>query len=201
MFAGVDREGVAGMRTSIMRLMLLASVAALLLAVTACGGSKKSSSSASSETTPAVTTTITNAGSSTSDGTSATTATTSSDDSSSTTSDNVAKKCLDFASAAGKLGQALAAGASPTANSEGLKNYFDGLAEKAPSEIKAAFRTLAEAMGKYVDGIKGLNLKAGQTPSAADLAKLQAAVASLSTPDIQAASNKIQAWVSAGCHS
>jgi hypothetical protein len=197
------------MRASRVRWTLLVSVAAaLLLAVTACGGSKKSSSSASSQTTPTTTTTTTSTDTgSTSDGTSTTvTATTSSDDSSSTGSvstgsGTVAKKCIDYAGAAGKLGQALAASGGQSLDSEGLKNYFAGLAKNAPSDIKAAFQTLAKAIGTYVDGIKGLNLKAGQTPSAADLAKVQAAVASLSKPDIQAASNKIQAWVNAGCHS
>jgi hypothetical protein len=194
---------VFGIRASRVRVTLFVAVAAvLLLAVTACGGSKNSSSSASSDTTTTATTSTTDTSSSSSDGTSTTTTsttTTSTDNSSS--SNNISKSCLNFASAASKLGQALASSGSPTADSESLKKYFEGLAGKAPSDIKASFQTLADAVAKYVDGIKGLNLKAGQTPSAADLAKLQTAAAAMSKPDVQAASNRIQAWVKAGCHS
>jgi hypothetical protein len=192
------------MRASIGRLVFFAVVATMLVfAVTACG-SKKSSSSASATDTTATTDTS----SSSSDGTTATTDTsTTSTDTSTTstdtgggTSSDVSKSCLNFAGAASKLGQAIGANGS-TADSADLKKYFEGLASKAPGDIKAAFQTLATAVAKYVDGIKGLNLKPGETPSAADLTKLQSAAASMSTADVRAASTKISAWVKAGCHS
>jgi hypothetical protein len=44
-------------------------------------------------------------------------------------------------------------------------------------------------------------VKTGGTPSPGDLQKLQQAAAELSKPDVQAASKKINAWVTAGCHS
>ncbi len=113
----------------------------------------------------------------------------------------VSARCLDFASSASKLGQALASGASTSQNADNLKTYFNALAGKAPSDIKASFQVLADAVSKYADAIKKLDLKPGKTPSAADVQKLQASIASISTPKVTAASNKIQAWVKAGCHS
>lgn len=186
-------------KLSVIRLtMLVAAATALALAVTACGGSKKSSAPAN---TTADVTTVTTTTSSSSDSTSGDTSTTTSSGDTTSSSGDVSKSCLDFASAASKLGAALSSTGSPTADSESLKTYFEGLAEKAPSDIKASFQTLADAISKYVDTIKGLDLKSGETPSAADLQKLQAAAASLGTADVQAASKKINAWVKAGCHS
>ena len=182
---------------------LVAVATALILAVTACGSSKKSSAGPSTGSTSTVT--VTNgSGSSSSSGSSSGGSSGSSSSSSSSSSGGsttVSKSCLNFAGAAAKLGQALGATGSPNADSEGVKTYFEGLASKAPSDIRGSFQTLAEAIGKYVDTIKGLKLKTGQTPSADDLQKLQKAAAALATPDVKKASDKIQAWVKAGCHS
>jgi hypothetical protein len=198
---------------------LIAVAAALILVGTGCGGSKKSSASPSTGGTPTVangtgsTPTVANGtgsssgGSSSSGSGSSTSGSGSSGSSSSGSSSSsggsstVAKSCLNFAGAAAKLGQALGATGSASANSENVKTYLNGLASQAPSAIKGSFQTLAAAIGKYVDAIKGLNLKAGQTPSAPDLAKLQQAAAALETPEVKQASAKIQAWVKAGCHS
>jgi hypothetical protein len=195
---------------------LIAVAAALLLAVSGCGGSKKSSAGAGSGSTSTATTGSGSSSSSSSSSGSSTTGSSSSGSSStgssssgssssgaygSGSSKSASKSCLDFAGAASKLGQALAAGSSASPNGESLKTYFNALAEKAPSDIKASFQTLANAISKYVDEIKKLNLKQGKTPSADQIQKIQGALASIGTPDVQAASNKIQAWVNAGCHS
>jgi hypothetical protein len=195
---------------------LVAMAAALLVAVSGCGGSKKSSAGASAGSASTTTTgngTSSNgtssSGSSSSGGSSSgaygsgssSSGSSSSGSSSTGSSSSTSKSCLNFAGAASKLGQALAAGSSASQNGESLKTYFNALAEKAPSDIKASFQTLANAISKYVDEIKKLNLKPGKTPSAEQIQKVQAALASIGTPDVQAASNKIQAWVNAGCHS
>ena len=192
---------------------LIAVAAALLLAVSGCGGSKKSSAGASSGSTATTGSGSSSSGSSSSGSSSSGSSSSGSSSSGaygsgsnsgasgSGSSSSASKSCLDFAGAASKLGQALAAGSSASQNSESLKTYFNALAEKAPSDIKASFQTLANAISKYVDEIKKLNLKPGKTPSADQIQKIQAALASIGTPDVQAASNKIQAWVNAGCHS
>jgi len=190
---------------------LVAVAAALLLAASGCGGSKKSSAGASAGSASTTTTGsgsssngTSSSGSSSSGGSSSGaygSGSSSSGSSSTGSSSSTSKSCLNFAGAASKLGQALAAGSSASQNGESLKTYFNALAEKAPSDIKASFQTLANAISKYVDEIKKLNLKPGKTPSAEQIQKVQAALASIGTPDVQAASNKIQAWVNAGCHS
>jgi hypothetical protein len=177
--------------------MLVLGALALALAGTACGGSKKSSSPTNTIVDVTTATTATPTTSSSSSGSTSTT----SSGSTSGSSGDLSKSCLDFASAASKLGSALASTGSPTADSESLKTYFEGLAAKAPSDIKASFQTLADAIAKYVDTIKGLNLKSGSQPSAGDVQKLQEAAASLGTSKVKAASDKISAWVKAGCHS
>ena len=190
---------------------LVAVAAVLLLAASGCGGSKKSSAGASAGSASTTTTGsgsssngTSSSGSSSSGGSSSGaygSGSSSSGSSSTGSSSSTSKSCLNFAGAASKLGQALAAGSSASQNGESLKTYFNALAEKAPSDIKASFQTLANAISKYVDEIKKLNLKPGKTPSAEQIQKVQAALASIGTPDVQAASNKIQAWVNAGCHS
>jgi hypothetical protein len=81
-----------------------------------------------------------------------------------------------------------------------LKAYYLALAGKAPASIKASFVTLASVFVTYLDQIKGLNLKPGQAPSADAIQKLQKAAAALQTPNFRQATQKIQAWVTGGCH-
>jgi len=187
---------------------LIAVATALVLAASGCGGSKKSSAGASSGSTSTVTSGGSSSSGSSSSGSSSSgssssssgSGTSTSGSSGSGTSSGISKSCLDFASSASKLGQALSSGGS-TQSAENLKTYFNELAAKAPSDIKASFQTLAEAITKYADAIKKLDLKPGKTPSATDLQKMQSAISSISTAKVRAASDKIQAWVQAGCHS
>jgi len=81
-----------------------------------------------------------------------------------------------------------------------LKAYYLALADKAPSSIKSSFVTLANVIVTYLDEIKSLNIKAGQTPSADAIQKLQKAAAKLQSSDYQQAASKIQAWVKGGCN-
>lgn len=181
----------------------VAALAALILVVTGCGGSKKSSDSTAA-TTPTTATVSSSSGSSSSSDSSSTDTSTSSDTSTSTdsgsVSDAAAKSCLNFASAAAKLGSALSSAGSQ-ASSEETKRFFESLADKAPSDIKASFQIFADAFGKYLDAVKGLKFEPGKVPSATDLAKQQNALKALSTTEVRAASEKINNWVKAGCHS
>lgn len=192
------------------RLTLVGAVLSMVLvAATGCGGSKKASSEA---TPPAATSTTTT----TTSTTTSTTTTTSSDNGSSSDSSSgsssgsgssssssgngsIAAKCIEFAGFAGKFAQAFQSSGDAATDSQKLKSYFDALANKAPSDIKGAFRTFADAFAKYYDAIKSIDVKPGQTPSAADLAKLESAAKELDKADVKAASNKIQAWVQGGC--
>src|SRR5262249_5561006 len=100
---------------------------------------------------------------------------------------------------AAKFAKAFQTTGDTSAQAAQLTTYLNALAEKAPSDIKASFKTIADALGKYLDAIKGIDLKPGKTPSPAQVAKVQAAVQQLEQTDVKAASDKIQAWVQGGC--
>jgi len=185
--------------------MLVAVLAVVLVAATGCGGSRTSSAAATetSATTTTTTTTTTASAAASDDSSSSSSASGSSSSSSSSSSGTgdakASQRCLEFAGFAAKFSQAFQGSGDAATDGAKLKDYFEALAEKAPSDIKASFRTFAEAFGKYFDTIKGMNLKPGETPSAEDLAKLQSAVKELDQADVKAASEKIQAWVQGGC--
>ena len=174
------------------RLTMAGAVLAVVLVAAGCGGSKTSSSEASppaatSTTTTATTTTTTTAGSG------------GSSSSTSGGSGSLSGNCVEFAGFAGKFAQAFQSSGNAAADSAKLKSYFDALADKAPSDIKSAFRTFADAFAKYYDAIKSINFEPGKTPSADDLAKLQSAAKELDKADVKRASDQIQAWVQGGC--
>lgn len=189
-------------RYSVIRLaVLVACATALVLAVTACGSSKSSSSGSNATATTATTAETTETTTSSSSGSSSNGTDTGASTTSSGNTGVPSKSCLDFANAAGKLGQALGASGSSTSDPDAFKKYLEGIADNAPSDIKSSFQTIADAYSKYLETLKSLGLKPGSTPSADDVAKLQEAAQAISKPEVQAASKKIQAWVDAGCHS
>jgi hypothetical protein len=180
-------------------------VAVLVAAASGCGGGSKGSSASSGSTVTvdeSTSTVETTGGAATADAdtSSAADAAGGGSDTSSSGSSSVSKSCVEFASTASKLSEAIGAGAAD-ADPEEIRTYFDGLADKAPDEIKGSFRTLADAVGTYVSALKDAGIKAGETPTAAQAAKLQSQLATLSSAKVQAASQKISAWVAAGCHS
>jgi hypothetical protein len=206
--AGVDEWGGGEQRkerASMIRLLALAAVAAaFIVAAAGCGGSSSDSSTGATTTATSGNTDTNSSSTDTTGGTDTTSSTDTTDTTSSsgTSSGTLTKNCIDFASATAKLGEAIgAATGSGGGDTETLKSYFAGLADNAPSNVKDDFDTLATAVGKYIDALKKAGFKPGETPSAEDIQKLQAAVAPLSTPDVQQASQEIQAWVDGGCKS
>ena len=103
--------------------------------------------------------------------------------------------CLALVAAAASFSQALA-GASGTSDET---NAFEELANKVPDEIKADVQVLAEAYAKYGAEIKDIGLEAGQTPSAEQLQKLQAALASFDQQGVSEASVRLSAWAQTNC--
>jgi hypothetical protein len=197
------------MRNTLFRTVgALLSVAAVV-AVAGCGSSKSSAPAAPSPTvtvtttTPATPTTPSSTPGTTTTTTPPTTTTpaTPTTASGGTPTPAVAAKCLDFAGASAKASQAfssaLSGGGVP--DTEKVKAYYAALADKAPSSIKASFVTLTNVIVTYLDEIKGLNIKPGQTPSADALLKLQKASATIRSSGFQQAAAKIGAWVKGGC--
>ena len=158
-------------------------VLSIALVVAGCGGgSNESAATTTTETTT-------------------TTESTSTEDTSTGTTDLSGildnKDCLALAGIGATIAQALSGATSGNANTEELQQLVD----KVPDEIQADVQTLADAFGQYAAKLKDIGIKAGSTPSAAQLQQLQAAIASLDQQKLTAASNHIEAWAKDNCQS
>jgi len=165
----------------------------LLIALVAACGSKKSSTGTTTPTTP----TTTAAGSQGTDtGSSSGTSTSSSSGSGSFAS---TKNCKDLEGLAAKVSQSF----QPNGNGElDLKkeaDALDALANAAPSEIKSDFKTFADAFKKFAQIYGDVKIKPGETPTAAQIAKLTEAAKSFNTAKLQQATQHLSAWASSHC--
>ena len=195
------------------RFALVAAAVALAVVAAGCGGSSSTSEQASGTPTTTATTSATGgsggtATTTTESSSSETTTTAASSRETGTTGDTsttgsgtgaVPARCLEFATAAAKLSEALAASGGALGESDSLKRYFSGVAAKAPASIRKAFETLADAIGRYVEALEAANVKPGSAPTADALAKLQKALKEIDNAEVRQASAKIEAWVKAGC--
>jgi len=170
-------------------------ISAAVLAAAGCGGSKKSSSP---PTAPSVTVTV-KATAPTTTAAGATTTTGSATGTGTGSGTGLTGNCVQFAGAQAKIAQAVGLAASH-GDTSAVKAYFATIASKVPSDIKPSFEVVADTVTKYLDVLKGINFKPGQTPNPADLAKAQQAAAALETPAFKQASAKVEAWVKGGCH-
>ena len=174
---------------------LAGAVAAIGFAVAGCGGSSSTSSQASSVTTTAgasSTSTGTTSSSTTSTGTTSTGPT-------STTSGGLpvglTGECADLAKAGQKFAAAIAASSGGVSGDlQQTADAFNAFVTAAPAELKGDFAVLADAFNQYAAALKGVNLKAGQAPSPAQIAKLVLIGKSMSTGKVQKASADIGAW-------
>jgi hypothetical protein len=164
-----------------MRWLALLVLSIVLVAAGCGGGSNESAATTSTETT--------------------TTESTSTEDTSTGTTDLSGilddKDCLALAGIGATIAQALSGATGGNANTEELQQLVD----KVPDEIQADVQTLADAFGQYAAKLKDIGIKAGSTPSAAQLQQLQAAIASLDQQKLTAASNHIEAWAKDNCQS
>ncbi len=162
-------------------------IVALVLAA-GCGSKKKASPPPAATTTTSATTTSATTSSGTGSGSGA----------SNKPSFASTKNCAQLASLASKLASSL----NPTGGKADLNGYsdaMDALANAAPDEIKPDFKTFAEAIKQFASAMSDAGLKAGETPTAAQIAKLTTASQKLSTPKIQAATQHLEAWGQKNC--
>jgi len=172
-----------------MRWVLIFAVASAALALAGCGGSSNNASSNTTTTTESTTTSETTTSEST----------TTTEAGGSTTPNFASGKCKDLAASAAKIGQDLSAAGSGNGNVTDAAHEFQAFAKEVPSEIRADVQTIADAISKYADALKGVDLSGGTTPSAADLQKMQAALSSLNQRKLQAAERRIDAWTKKNC--
>jgi ABC-type Fe3+-hydroxamate transport system substrate-binding protein len=105
-------------------------------------------------------------------------------------------ECAELAGLGARIAQAIS---GSNADVEQASKLFDELATKVPDEIKPDFQVIAKNFSKIAEKMKDLNLSAGGKPSTDDLAKLQELSASLSSPEVTAAGQRIQAWAEKNC--
>jgi hypothetical protein len=162
-------------------------VLALALVAAGCGGGDDESS-ASDDTTIEETTTLEE----TTDDTTTDDATTDDDvDLSGVLAD---EDCRELANIGVTFGQAIA-GATDAEAAEA----FQDLVDDVPDEIEADVQVLADWFAEYAATLQDIGIEAGQTPSAQQLAELQAAFASLDQENVSAASERLGAWAEANC--
>jgi hypothetical protein len=157
-------------------------VMALALVAAGCGGGDDST--ASDETTVEETTT--------SEDTTTSEETTDTDvDASAILGD---EDCLKLASIGATFAQAVTG-----ATDEEATEAFQNLVDDVPDEIKADVQVLADWFAEYSAKLKDIGLQAGQTPTAEQVAQLQAALADTNQEELTAASERLQAWANANC--
>ena len=168
-----------------MKLGLLSVVVLGVVVVAAgCGGGKKAASSTS---TSAATTTSTRA-------------TTTESKKAAAPTFASAHNCLQLAALGAKVAKSLqptGGDFAATAANEG--KLLQAMASAAPSEIRADFETFVSAFNDYARAIQKAGFKPGATPTAAQVATLEAATKSFSTAKLQKAEQHLSAWASKNC--
>jgi hypothetical protein len=164
-------------------------LAAFALVAAGCGGGSKSSATTEAATTAAATTTeaITTEAATTE-------ATTTAPALSGLAS---SKNCRDLAGLSQKFSSAF----SGTANGKDLKTQarlLKEFADQTPSDIRADFQVVADYFSKIAE-VAG-NIKGGQTPDPATIAKLQKISTEVDQTKLTQASQHISAWVTKNCH-
>ena len=155
----------------------------LLLVATACGGGSKSESSST-----------TAAG-----GSSATTASGGSSGGSSGTVD--VSNCSSFFKKVNDMQAQLekyvsSASSSGTVDWDGFLKAIDSITSSVPSEIKSDWNTVLAATKKMINVFKGVNL-ATATPE--QMAQLDTAMKEVDTPEVQKASDNLDAYAKKHC--
>jgi hypothetical protein len=170
--------------------MLLAALA--LLAAGCGGGGKNSAATTEAATTEATTTEA----ATTEEATTEEATTTEATDTTSLGGIASSGNCKELQDLSTKLASVFSSTNPKPADIKKEAQVLNEFADKAPSEIKAEFKTVAAFVDKVAD-IYG-NVKPGQAPDAATLQKLQGLRAD--AQKVSAAGQKIAAWAEKNCH-
>jgi pantothenate kinase len=179
------------MRLRSVRVVVMILAAGLVALAAGCGGGGNKSSSSTTMHTSAASTTkkTTTSGSGSGSG------------SGSVPNFASAKNCQDLANLAATATSAITAtSGNPAATLNTAAKQLQGLANAAPSDIRADFQTMATAFASFVQTLQ----KAGYTPSsgaptAKQIAALTKAARSLNTPKVAQAQQHLNTWVKQNC--
>jgi hypothetical protein len=182
------------MRSTRITALCLALLAALMMVAAGCGSSSKNSAA----TTEAATTEAATTEAATTEEATTAAATTEATTTSALGGLVASGKCKDLANLSQKYSQALG-GANGGQDLKKTAQALEEFANDAPSDIKGDFKVVADYMTKIADVVG--NVKPGQTPDPATLAKLQKLSTSIDTQKLTQASQNITNWVTKNCHS
>lgn len=178
-----------------MRTWILGVVLVLALAGAGCGGSNDATSDAAGDDTAIEESVSTETSVSTDDA--STEQTTDAGDS----IGGLSGECSDLVKASQAFGAAVASSLGTGEGELGeTADLYKAFAENAPDELKDDFETLADVMADYATALADLDIGAGETPSAEQIAKLAQIGQSLSTTEAQEASAAISAWTQENCN-
>lgn len=162
-------------------------VVALALVATGCGGGDDESSASDETTVEETTSTET-----TSEDTTTSDETTDTDvDVSGILND---EDCLKLAGIGATFAQAITG-----ATDEEAAEAFQDLVDDVPDEIKADVQVLADWFTEYSAKVEDIGIQAGQTPTAAQLQELSAALADTNQDEVSAASARLGTWANENC--
>jgi hypothetical protein len=182
------------MRRKSVLVLCLALVGVLALVAAGCGGGGKKSAAT---TTEAVTTEAAATEATTTEAVTTEAATTEA----TTTSNNLsglasAKDCQDLKNLSQRFSAAFS-GSSKGGDIKKQAALFQEFADKAPSDIRADFQVIAKYFSKVAEVAGGL--KAGTTPDAATIAKLQKLQTEVDQTKLTQAGQHITAWAQKNC--
>ena len=163
-------------------------VMALALVAAGCGGSDNESAATTDETTVEETTTT----ETTSEDTTTSEETTDTDGDASGVLDDA--DCLKLAGIGATFAQAITG-----ATDEEAAEAFQNLVDDVPDEIKADVQVLADWFAEYSAKVKDIGIQAGQTPTAAQIQELSAALADTNQDEVSAASQRLGTWANENC--
>ncbi len=165
-------------------------VLALALVAAGCGGSDDDSAASDDTAVEETTTTETTTDDTTTD-----------DGSTDTDADfNFADEdCRSLVAAFVAVGSALSSGGAGSDDLAEQTEAFAALADDVPEDIRADVETLAAAYGQYAEVIQDAGIEPGEIPTAEQAQELAAALESVGTADVSAASERLNAWTTENC--
>jgi hypothetical protein len=111
-------------------------------------------------------------------------------------------RCIEAATAMAQAATDIPLALSGTSQSfRDSVDKFKAFASSGPSEIRGELQTIAKGYDDFVQVLADANVNpgSGQTPTAEDSAKIQAAANALNTPSFQAAIARVQTWFTTNC--
>jgi hypothetical protein len=183
-------------RTTITAFAVILLAALALLAAGCGGGSKNSAATTEATTTEATTTEATTTEAATTEATTTEAATTQATNTTSLGGIASTGNCKELEDLSTKLSSVFSSSNPNSADLKKEAQVLNEFADKAPSEIKSEFQTVAQFVSKVAD-IYG-NVKPGQVPDAATLQKIQGL--QTDAQKVSAAGQKIAAWAQKNCH-